>query len=152
GGAAMEFPPSAIAVFIHRVFSPAKDDARATRGEAGPIHLTYKNSLQLSNAQQTLLTPCSRATATARRLSASVGRRPSVSPYARPPWPATSSPASCWTRSARWPACRSTKALCINPSACSGVVVTVRRGVFVEGSGQSSDSSSGLFAELTFIR
>src|SRR5262249_61018126 len=70
GGAAMEFPPSAIAVFIHRVFSPAKDDARATRGEAGPIHLTYKNSLQLSNAQQTLLTPGPRAPATAPRLSA----------------------------------------------------------------------------------
>ena len=42
-----------------------------------------------------------------------------------------------------WSAIRNTKELFINDSAWSGVVVTVRQGVTVEGSGQSKAVSSG---------
>jgi len=53
---------------------------------------------------------------------------------------------------ARPPAWRWTNELFISPSACKGVVVMPRRGVFTDGSGQSNASSSGSFPEWMFIR
>src|SRR5882724_11348557 len=97
------------------------------------------NSVELSRTQQTLDRPRSFATMTPRLDSALVGVRPSASRYADSTARGRLLFASCSARSASWLAWRWTNELFINASACKGVVVTPRRGVFTEGSGQSKE-------------
>ena len=111
------------------------------------------NSVALSSAQQTVCrsggierpaspAPAQRATAPSKAIAVSQIDRSVVTRLAL----------RRATRSARWRAWRWTNELFIKLSACNGVVVTPRRGVLTDGSGQSNASSMGSLPELTFIR
>lgn len=130
-------------------------DLSTASDPAAPLsqrYSTYRNSLLLKSTRTSIGTPCRLANSCKSAASAAVGFRPRMCSTSRVTSGTESVSAPRRSLSDNRSDMRNMNELLSSDKACSGVVVTPRRGAFDEGSGQSSTSRNGFRPDRTHVR